>query len=223
MTLETGLRLLELGIALALIQRGAEHLRREPALFAPQIILAVALLLGVASAPLLCGLWALGLAQLCRFQGPYNGGADKMALLAVTCLMLARTVPATAEIALAYLAFQVTLSYFVSGLVKVRNPDWRSGLALSEVCAFSVYPAFERLRSLSENNSLMRGAARAVIAFELAFPLALLSPVLLVPMLCIAGAFHLANAVLFGLNRFLWIWIATYPSVLWLQAHLIPR
>jgi hypothetical protein len=37
----------------------------------------------------------------------------------------------------------------------------------------------------------------------------------------IAVLFHLANACLFGLNRFVWVWIAAYPAILWLQSRLL--
>lgn len=68
---------------------------------------------------------------------------------------------------------------------------------------------------------LLWAASWAVILFELVFPLALLNQALLITALCVAGMFHLANARLFGLNRFLWFWVAAYPSILWLQARLM--
>jgi len=36
--------------------------------------------------------------------------------------------------------------------------------------------------------------------------------------LAIGAAFHLANAFAFGLNRFLWAWLAAYPA-LWFWAR----
>ena len=53
--------------------------------------------------------------------------------------------------------------------------------------------------------------------FELAFPLTLLTQTTLIMGLAVAATFHFANAGLFGLNRFFWIWLAAYPSILWLQ------
>jgi hypothetical protein len=60
-----------------------------------------------------------------------------------------------------------------------------------------------------------------VILFELAFPLTLLSQEALIAGLVIAAVFHLANAALFGLNRFFWTWLAVYPAILWLQDRLM--
>ena len=67
----------------------------------------------------------------------------------------------------------------------------------------------------------MRTASWAVIGFEVLFPLALLNQTLLIAALTCAAAFHIANACLFGLNRFVWFWLAAYPSILWLQSRLI--
>ncbi|MBF9035723.1 HTTM domain-containing protein [Rhodobacterales bacterium HKCCE2091] len=221
MTLETALRLLDIGLALAVLQRGAEHAGREPLLFLPQLALAAGLLAGAWPAAMLAGMWALGLAQLARFRGPYNGGADKMLLLGLTCTAAARLLPGMADVAVAYLAVQVVLSYAVSGWVKLRNPDWRNGTALSEVFGFSAYPVSSDLRALGSRPRLMAVASAAVIGFELAFPLALLTAPTLFAALAMAAAFHLANAVLFGLNRFLWAWLAAYPAVIWFQGRIL--
>ena len=57
--------------------------------------------------------------------------------------------------------------------------------------------------------------------FELIFPLSFLNSAALILALFIAALFHLANACVFGLNRFFWTWLAAYPSILWLQHRLI--
>lgn len=220
MSLELALRYVEVGIALALLQRAAEHTRHEPVLFLPQIIAAVVLIVGLWPSPAVWALWALAVLQLHRFQGAYNGGSDKMALLALSCLGLAHLAPAWADIALGYLAVQLVLSYFVSGWVKLTNPQWRSGAALTQVFRFSAYPVSENLRRLANHPRLMQSASLGVIGFEVLFPLALLHPLVLGVALVIAAGFHLLNALLFGLNRFLWIWIATYPALIWLQTRL---
>ncbi|MEM9031988.1 MAG: HTTM domain-containing protein, partial [Pseudomonadota bacterium] len=223
-SLETALRLCELLVSLAVIQRGLEHLTvGERAVFVPQILFGALLLSGATPLAALVGLWVFGLAQLHRYDGSYNGGADKMVLLIVTCLAVARAAPSPfwAEMALAYLGVQLTLSYAVSGWVKLRNRDWRSGQALGDVFAVSAYPVSEALRRLSHAPLLMAGASWAVIVFELGFPLALAHAGALVLALGLAGLFHLANACLFGLNRFFWAWISAFPALIWLQARLI--
>jgi uncharacterized membrane protein len=147
-----------------------------------------------------------------------------MTLLVVTCVSGAHLGAGTiwAEVALAYLAVQLILSYGVSGWVKLRNPDWRNGAALADVFALSAYPVSRDLRALGRNHGLMRAGSWAVIGFEVAFVFALLDARLMIGALAVAAVFHLANAVLFGLNRFFWAWISAYPALIWFQGRLLP-
>jgi len=232
MTLESAAHLTQVLLALALIQQSLEHLsgpRADRPLFLARIGLCGLVILGAASpwpavdlAGLL-GLTGLSLLTLQRFQGPYNGGSDRMGLLALWCLTLSRLMPTPAlqELVFGYLGLQLMLSYFISGWVKVVNPDWRSGRALADVFRFSAYPVSEDLRRLADRPRLLLVMSWAVMLFELAFPLTLLSRDSLIAGLVIAGTFHLANACLFGLNRFFWTWLAVYPAILWLQGRLL--
>jgi HTTM domain len=225
MTFEAAQRLTEILLALAFLQQSLEHLagpKAEQRLFALRIVLSGLLLFGVQSPWALAGLAILSLAILNRFQGPFNGGSDRMGLLILFCLLLSHVAPERAwqEIALGYLALQLMLSYFISGWVKIVNPDWRSGRALRDVFQFSAYPVSENLRALSGRPRLLFVASWAVMVFELIFPATLLHPAALVAGLAIAALFHLANAVLFGLNRFFWVWLAAYPSILWFQQRV---
>lgn len=223
MSFDLALRLIEIGVSLALIQRAFEHMGRETRMFLPQGALAIVLLSGVASGPAIWGLWAFGLWQLYRFQGAYNGGSDKLAMLCLTCLGFAHAAPTDfwSEMALAYLAVQLVLSYFMSGWVKLKNPDWRSGAALRDVFAFSAYPVAGNLRAIADRQSLTFAASWAVIAFEIAFPLALFHPALMIGALILATGFHLSNAIFLGLNRFFWIWLSAYPALIWFQGRMI--
>jgi hypothetical protein len=225
MSFETALRATEILMALCYLQQSAEHMTGfadERRLFALRAALALALLLGVAPPWTLLGLLAVGLVMLNRFQGPYNGGSDKMSLLILCCLCAARWAPtqALAEAAMAYLAFQLTLSYFVSGWVKIINPDWRRGEALRDVFRFSAYPVSESLRGWADRPRALFALSWGVMLFEVAFPLALLHPAALLGALALAAGFHFSNACFFGLNRFFWIWLAAYPSICWFQQRI---
>jgi len=236
-SLDLALRLTEILLALALVQQGLEHLSVARGLgngglhFAIRVGLGLLLLLepllapatGIGSAVICAALLVNALFILDQYQGPYNGGSDLMGLLILFCLSLAHLLPPgwPAEAAFAYLALQAILSYFKAGWVKVRNPDWRSGLALQDVFALSVYPAAETFRGLAAHPRSLWTASWAVILLELLFPLALFSRETLVAALALALAFHLSNAVFLGFNRFVWFWLAAYPSIFWLQDRLI--
>lgn len=225
MTLDTAFRATEVLIALAFLQQSAEFMLRrgvERAIFATRILACLALLSGIQTDLALLVLVAISLWMLHRFQGPYNGGSDRMSLLILWCLTLAQWMPTLfwQEVIFGYLAFQLTLSYFISGRVKIVNPEWRSGRALRDVFAFSAYPVSENLRRLAHHPQLLWSASWAVILFEVVFPLVLLNQTLLIVALCIGASFHLSNAIFFGLNRFVWIWVAAYPSLLWFQQRV---
>lgn len=228
MTLEIAIRLTEIWMGFAFAQQSIEHLRTtkdERNLFLPRLILSLLLIIGFQTVGVSILLFLHALILLHRFQGPYNGGADRMSLLILCCLVLAQLAPTVywQEVAFGYLALQLILSYFISGWVKIINPDWRSGQALSDVFQFSAYPVSESLRKWSQSPRLLFSLSWAVIMLELLFPFALLSSTSLTIALILAAAFHLSNAIFFGLNRFFWIWIAAYPSILWLQQRILPN
>lgn len=226
MSFELAIRLTEILMGLAFIQYSLEHLpsfKYERALFTARIILSGLLIIGMATMWVTFTLFVLALVILHRFQGPYNGGADRLGLLMLSCLCLVHLAPTVywKEIAFGYLALQVVLSYFISGWVKLVNPQWRDGRALQDVFLFSTYPVSESLRRLAGSPRLLWLLSWYVMAFEVLFPLALFSQPVLVGALVITGSFHFSNACLFGLNRFFWIWLAAYPSLLWLQERML--
>ncbi len=226
MSLDTAVRFSEVLMAVAFLQQSAEHLTaplNERWLHLPRIVLAILLI--ASGEPLIVEslLLLIGVAALYRFHGPYNGGSDRMSMLLLTCLLLSHLAPSRQwqEIAVGYLAVQLVMSYAISGWVKVRNPDWRNGRALQNIFAVSAYPVSESLRSLAKQPALMLGLSWTMLLFEILFPLALLNATGLHAALAIAALFHLVNGCVFGLNRFLWIWIAAYPCLLWFQQRLI--
>jgi len=225
MSLDDAIRFTEILLALAFLQQSIEHIdapRDERRLFLPRIFLSILLLLGFQTQWVCLALVILGLLILRRFQGPYNGGSDRMSLLILCCLSLVYFMPTLRwqEYIFGYLALQLVLSYFVAGWVKIVNPEWRKGRALQDVFGFSAYPVSEALRTWADRPRLLCVMSWAVMLFELVFPLTLLTQTTLLVGLTIAAAFHFGNACLFGFNRFFWIWLAAYPSILWLQQRV---
>ncbi len=222
MSLELALRWTEILLGFAFIQQSFEHLKtnqNDRILFGLRLVLGLTLMVGLHSQWVLLALVIISLLRLHRFQGPYNGGSDRMGLLILFCLTLAHFMPTLQlkELAFGYLGIQLVLSYFMAGWVKVINPEWRCGQALKDVFAFSAYPVSLSLRGWAQRPQILFFMSWAVMLFELVFPLTLLSQTSLVIGLSIAAAFHFSNACFFGLNRFFWVWIAAYPSIIWFQ------
>ncbi|MEQ5871300.1 HTTM domain-containing protein [Sagittula sp. NFXS13] len=223
MDFSLALRVTEVMLALALAQQSLEQIaidRRDAPWLLARLALCAALLVGQGWA--VFGLFALGLYALHRYDGPFNGGSDKMSLLILACLSVAQAAPTVfwAEMAFGYLGVQLVLSYVISGQVKLANPAWRRGDALRDVFHYSAYPVSEDLRRLADRRLVTFWGGWVVMGVEAAFPLFLLHPLALLAGLLLAAAFHLANAMLFGLHRFFWIWLCAYPSLIWLQGRL---
>ncbi|ACT58331.1 HTTM domain-containing protein [Hirschia baltica] len=222
MSLELALRWTEILLGFAFVQQSLEHLKshqNDRILFGLRLIFSVILMVGLQSQWVLLALVVISMLMLQRFQGPYNGGSDRMGLLILFCLTLAHFMPTLQlkELAFGYLGIQLVLSYFMAGWVKVVNPEWRRGQALQDVFAFSAYPVSLSLRGWAQRPQNLFYMSWAVMLFELVFPLTLLTQYSLYMGLGIAAAFHFSNACLFGLNRFFWVWIAAYPSIIWFQ------
>ncbi len=226
MLIEQAVRCSEIILAFAYAQQSLEFIRGlqpEKALGCIRFVFSVLLLLGVYPVAVEAGLLIIACILLYRFQGPYCGGSDCMSILVLLCLFLSHIAPTQfwREIALGYLAFQLTFSYFQAGYIKVINPEWRNGQALTDVFAITAYPVSQKVRQWASHPNVMFNMSWAVMIFELVFPLSLFNHYALVFALAVAASFHLANACLFGLNRFFWIWPAAYPVILWFHARIM--
>ncbi len=147
-----------------------------------------------------------------RFRGSYAGGSDAMTVVVLVGLAIA---PWSPRAGLGYIAAQLVLSYVVAGVGKLADPAWRAGRALPALLALPQYAAPARVRRLIERPAIARAASFAVLGFELGFPLALLGPVPAAIAIGLGLAFHVTNAVVLGLNRFVWAWLAAYPALIY--------
>jgi hypothetical protein len=154
-----------------------------------------------------------------RSRGPVCGGSDSMFFqvqLGLFVAALGILDPVLTKLGLGWIAAQSVLSYFLAGLGKLRNAGWRTGAALQHLFASpGPYVLWAGVRPWANSPVLCVALAWSVVLFELAFPLLLVLPG--TGKLMFLGAalgFHLANAVVLGLNRFVWAWAATYPALL---------
>lgn len=190
-------------------------------LLVARLLLAALLGLGLlAAAPLL---FLSQLAVNARFRGTFNGGSDYMSVVLLLGLSLAAVGGSSlllAKAGLAYICVQLVLSYFIAGWVKLVQPAWRNGSALRSLLSSSRYGSPSWLAALVKKPGVARSATLGVLLFECGFPLALLGRQLAWPFLALGAVFHLANALAFGLNRFLFAWAAAYPALLYFSAQV---
>lgn len=153
-----------------------------------------------------------------------SDGSDQMFLVLFAALFLSSFVPSESlafQACLWFIAVQVALSYFISGVAKLISPEWRSGRALVGILGTTSYGNHTVHRLLLRYSVLALLGCWAVIGFETLFPLLFLPlPTLTLIILAISFAFHVANALIMGLNNFFWAFVATYPIVWYCASQL---
>ncbi len=157
-----------------------------------------------------------------RSRGPVCGGSDSMFFQVQLGLLVASLGfihPLGAKLGLGWIVAQSVLSYFLAGLAKLKNVGWRNGVALQNLFrSAGPYVLLTGSRRLAEAPIVCAVLAWGVLGFELLFPAVLFLPLeAKLVFLALGLAFHIANAALLGLNRFIWAWAATYPALLYFR------
>ena len=123
--------------------------------------------------------------------------------------------------ALLWIGIQSVLSYFLSGIRKAKNRGWWDGVALSDfaqrsrVLMASSGAKFLRIPLVARTLSL------TVLMFEILFPLSLISLKLCSIFLVLGVMFHFGVFLAFGLNRFFWVWISSYPAIYFIASSFL--
>jgi hypothetical protein len=152
-------------------------------------------------------------------------GSFQVTYICSACLLLGSfTSPGTLAFALCiwYVFIQCILSYVVAGIAKSLGKPWRDGTAVGLVLGTHTYGSVALATRLVDHPHIVAAMTYSVLAFELSFPIvALLSEPLMMCFLMLAVMFHIANALVMGLNQFLLSFICFYPSILfcWYQLH----
>jgi pimeloyl-ACP methyl ester carboxylesterase len=146
-------------------------------------------------------------------------GSDQVSFLVQGVSTVARAFerrPHVVDAGLWYVALQSVLSYAASGWAKLAGSSWRSGDALAGVMRTRTYGDPLAWRLCNSHPRAARLLGSSVLALECVFPIVFLARGrAAAPMLASATGFHLANARLMGLGRFVWSFLSMHPAVLY--------
>lgn len=165
-------------------------------------------------------LFAGNLLILIRWRGAFNGGSDFLTLVVLTGLCIIHLGALWFEPLLAmraglwYIAIQAITSYFMSGWVKILRPEWRRGEAMTVFLNGAIYGPLPPGHWLHRPALAFLGSW-AFILWECAFPFALVNPLHAIGFCAVAAVFHFLVFWFFGLNRFFWAWMASFPAIVW--------
>jgi hypothetical protein len=109
----------------------------------------------------------------------------------------------------------VILSYFLAGVVKLKSNEWRTGIAVKKLSESPNYAPWVWVEKIFSKKEVSFVTGWAIIILELIFPL-LIFTVNLKMIFLSCFIFHMFNFIFFGLNRFVFAWIATYPLVIYI-------
>ncbi|MEA2633800.1 MAG: hypothetical protein QOH92_567 [Chloroflexota bacterium] len=148
----------------------------------------------------------------------YGGdGSQQMNLLIGVALLLGFN-PFVGRLAgeagLIFIAAQSCLAYLVSGVAKLVSPVWMRGDPLLGILSTKAYGSPFSVQMLLMAPRLRRVGGLAMVCFETCFPLCLALPLPALAIILVWGLlFHMSNAVIMGLNTFVWAFVATYPAI----------
>lgn len=217
----------------------AATLRAGPAwsLVGPTTVVAIASLQIVAAALLvvfgpfdLIGQLALVTAtvtsMVLRWRRSLGGdGAEQLTiiiLIAATLAFVPITSPDRAALAVAFIAAQSSLAYVTAGVAKLVSPVWRGGEALPAILATYGHGHAWAAGMLEAHPTVGKLLGWGVMLFEALFPFLLLGPYEVALAAAMVGvSFHIACAVLMGLNSFPWVFPATYICLFAVRAYLL--
>ncbi|MFE2945152.1 alpha/beta fold hydrolase [Streptomyces sp. NPDC059255] len=143
-------------------------------------------------------------------------GSDQVATLVQSATGLARLSKdtQTQDALLWYVAMQASLSYGASGWVKLMGERWRNASALPGVMRTRTYGSEGVYRLTRRYPRASRYVQHGVLALECLFPLVYVARGRLTrPILAAAGGFHVANAFVMGLGRFMTAFPSMHPMV----------
>jgi hypothetical protein len=159
------------------------------------------------------------------YRCPYGrDGADQMEQVVAGGLFAALLFhgrPAAAY-GLWFIALESVLSYVAAGIAKAVSPVWRSGDAFFRIFNTHAYGSMALASIARDHRLLGLLVCWGTIIFECGFAVILLLPLpFMFAMLCVGALFHAVTAIIMGLNKFVWSWIATYPALLFCTHQVI--
>lgn len=148
-----------------------------------------------------------------------NDGTDQMSMIIGVTLLITFSSgdPTIASIGLYFIAAQSILAYVIAGIAKLLSPKWRSGLAVFQIMNTETY-GYEKIATFLQRSSPLVSKLLSwnIMLFESSYFLVVLLPYPYFGVLMIWGIlFHLFNAFVMGLNHFFWVFLATYPAIIY--------
>lgn len=146
-----------------------------------------------------------------RFRGTFNGGSDMMTFVVLTGVLIIWGWDQV--IGSIYIMIHLIYSYFKAGAAKAVRKEWWNGHAMPIFLKRSVISNSHSLAHwLEKHPAVSRLLGWTTVIFELLSIPMLFKQQYLFAYFAIAMMFHFFVYLMFGLNRFMWIWFAAWQA-----------
>jgi hypothetical protein len=153
-----------------------------------------------------------------------SDGADQMSVIISIALLITFIFPEPkiASVSLYFIAAQSILSYIIAGTAKMLSKKWRNGTAIFQIMNTESYGS-ERIALYLQRSS---PSISAVLSWNVMLVEASFFTVVILPypyflvFLAWGLLFHIYNAIIMGLNNFFWVFLSTYPAIIYANIAL---
>jgi hypothetical protein len=162
---------------------------------------------------------------LLAVRNPIGGdGADQMSAIISIALLIAFIFrdPKITAVSLYFIAVQSIISYVIAGSAKMLSKKWRSGAAIFQIMNTESYGS-ERIALYLHRSSPVVSAVlswNVMLVEGLFFTVAILPYPYFLIFFVWGLFFHAYNAVVMGLNNFFWVFLSTYPAIIYANIAL---
>jgi hypothetical protein len=162
---------------------------------------------------------------LLAVRNPIGGdGADQMSAITSIALLIAFIFrdPKIAAISLYFIASQSIISYVIAGAAKMLSKKWRSGAAIFQIMNTESYGSEHIALYLHRSSPAVSAALswNVMLVEGLFFTVVILPYPYCLVFLVWGLVFHIYNAVIMGLNNFFWVFLSTYPAIIYANIAL---
>ncbi|WP_394363726.1 HTTM domain-containing protein [Flavobacterium oreochromis] len=119
-----------------------------------------------------------------------------------------------------FIALNVLVIYFFTGINKIKSKPWLNGSAIFMVMNIETYGNKKIAKFLYKKKYFQKILSWLIILFQLSFPLCLINKNFCIIYLTLGFIFHLSNMIIMKLHNFFWLFIATYPCIYYLSLRL---
>ena len=124
------------------------------------------------------------------------------------------------KLGIQFISLNTLILYFFTGYNKLFSLEWRSGTAIFEVMNTETFGNSKIAKILYQFKFISIILSWSAILLQISFPLCLINKTACLIYLSLGIIFHFKTMFIMKLHSFFWVFMASYPCVLWTSLNL---